>query len=482
MRLLPWLLVAAVLVAVVFIASSLLRERKIAEALAPYEGIFADNISIDGVNISGMTAEDGYNAVHAAHQDRVNSWSLNLTYNGFTYTTIGYPTLGISVSAEQINARLKEAWELTRTGDNRQRLAAIEKLKQTPFASYTTRGELVDDQLTRDLEYIAQHMNAEPVDAYLVQFAPDLPDPFIVQEAVDGRRLDVAAARDAIMQAAAEGRSGSYELTPEILPAQVHSAQIREKLQLRSVAVTNISANSEENRNNNIRVSLSRVNGLILKPNEEFSFNNVAGRRTIENGYFTALEYVSRELTTGVGGGVCQSSTTIYQAAVMAGLKITSRTIHSDPVNYADPGTDATVYWSDGRKIDLKFRNNTASDIYITAHVRSDRANAKRLVTEIKIYGESLGEGVRYAMKPVVTEVLYPTDEIIYQRDTKMQHVLYKDETKEIAKGKNGQVVKTYLQKYVNGILVEEGPNPITTDTYRPRQPVFWIGTMNRPN
>ena len=140
------------------------------------------------------------------------------------------------------------------------------------------------------------------------------------------------------------------------------------------------------------------------------------------------------------------------------------------------------MYWSDGRKIDLKFRNNTASDIYITAHVRSDRANAKRLVTEIKIYGESLGEGVRYAMKPVVTEVLYPTDEIIYQRDTKMQHVLYKDETKEIAKGKNGQVVKTYLQKYVNGILVEEGPNPITTDTYRPRQPVFWIGTMNRPN
>lgn len=481
MRLLPWLLIAAVLAVVVIIAAGALRERKVAEAVAPYEGVFADNISIDGIDISRRTPQDAYNAVYAAHQSRVDSWTLSLTYQGHTYTTLGYPSLGISVSGDQINARLREAWELTHTGDNRQKLAAIERQKTTPYVGYTTRGEFSDAELTRLLAAIADSLNTQPQDAYLVQFAPDLQDPFIIQEAVDGRVLDVDAARQQIMQMAATGTSGAYELTPQAIPAKVRSSDLRQKYALRAAASTNISTRSTENRNNNIRVSLGRVNGLILRPGEEFSFNKVAGRRTLDNGYFEADEYVSRELKTGVGGGVCQSSTTIYQAAVMAGLKITSRTAHSDPVNYTDPGLDATVYWSAGRQIDFKFRNNTTSDLYLTAHVRSDRGNARRLVSEVRIYGESMGEGVRYVMKPVVTEILYPTDEVVYQRDVKMQYVLYKDETKEISKGKDGQVVKTYLQKYVNGVLVEEGPNPITTDTYKPRQPVFWIGTLNRP-
>ncbi len=478
-RILPWLLIASVVAGSIVVGTNILREKRLAEEVAPYENVFAPNIMIDNINISGMTPQQAYDALYLQHQGRVNSWSLNLTYQGHTYITLGYPQLGISVSTDQINLKLKEAWELSHTGDNHAKRASIEQLKKSPHAAYTTQSTFSDAELTRLLSQIAQNMYADPVDAKLIQFIPQNTDPFLIQEAVPGRRLNIDLAKTQILANAASGISGNYELMPEQIQANLTQAQLRKSFALRSVAVTDISNSSPVNRTNNIRVSLSRVSGMILKPGETFSFNKVVGRRTKENGFYEAEEYASRVLVTGIGGGVCQSSSTIYQAAVMAGLLITDRTTHSDPVNYTDAGLDATVYWSGGREIDFKFKNSTGSNIYMTAQVRSDKANSKRLVTEVRIFGESMGEGVRYAMHPVVVEILPPPEEITYQVDKLAQHVLYKDETLELSKAKEGKVVQTYLQKFINGNKVEE--TFISKDTYLPRQAVYWVGNTQRP-
>ena len=479
-RVLPWLLIAAIVAGSVVVGTNILREKRLAEEIAPYESVFAPNIIIDNINISGMTPQQAYDALYQQHQGSVNSWTLDLTFQGHTYVTLGYPQLGISISTDQISLKLKEAWELTHTGDNGAKRASIEQLKMSPHTSYTTQSEFSDAELTRLLSQIAQNIYADPVDAKLIQFVPQNTDPFLIQEAVPGRKLNVDLAKTQILASAASGVSGDYELVPEYIPANLTQAQLRQSLALRSVAVTDISNSSPVNRTNNIRVSLSRVSGLVLKPGETFSFNKVVGRRTKENGFYEAEEYASRVLVTGIGGGVCQSSSTIYQAAVTTGLLITDRTIHSDPVNYTEAGLDATVYWSGGRQIDFKFKNSTGSNIYITAQVRSDKANSKRLVTEVRIFGESMGEGVRYAMQPVVVEVLPPPDEIVYQVDKLAQHVLYKDETLELSQAKEGKVVQTYLQKFINGNKVEE--TPISKDTYQPRQAVYWVGNTQRPN
>ncbi len=479
LRILPWLLIASILAGSVFVGINILRQRRLADEIAPYEGVFAPNITIDNISISGMSPQQAYDTLYAQHQSKVDSWQLNLTFQGHTYITLGYPQLGISVSTDQIKQKLKEAWELTHTGDNAAKRAAIDQLKATPYTGFTAQSELSDAQLTSLLTEIAQNMYAQPVDAQLIQFIPQNSDPFLVQEAIFGRQLNVESAKNQIMARAASGQSGSYELMPDIIKPQLSAAQLRQAFTLRSAAVTDIASSSPLNRTNNIRVSLARVSGLILKPGETFSFNKVAGKRTRENGYYEAEEYASRVLVTGIGGGVCQSSSTIYQAAVMAGLLITDRTAHSDPVNYTEAGLDATVYWSGGREIDFKFKNSTNSNIYLTAQVRSDKANSKRLVTEVKIYGASMGEGIRYAMHPVVAQVLPPTGEIIYQVDKLAQHVLYKDETMELSKAKEGKVVHTYLQKFVNGNKVEE--TLITKDTYLPREAVHWVGNLPRP-
>ena len=104
---------------------------------------------------------------------------------------------------------------------------------------------------------------------------------------------------------------------------------------------------------------MDRINGTILKPGEVFSFNKVVGRRTIRNGFYEALEMVYGDLVTGIGGGVCQPSSTLFQAALLAGLGITDRSNHSEPVNYTDRGLDATVYWVGDRQIDFKFKITT---------------------------------------------------------------------------------------------------------------------------
>ncbi len=479
-RLLPWLLIVVAVALLAWFGIKALRDRQVADEVAPYEHVFADNISIDGINLAGMTAQQAYDTLYQQHQSRVNSWTLNLTYRGHTYTTVNYPTLGITVNTEQLNQQLREAWDLTHTGDAYQKKAAIERLRETPFSASTTRSEISDIRLDQLLQEIARDIGGQstPTDAKLIQFVADNPDPFIIQREIPGYALNVQQAKEQILAQASQGISGDYELTPEVIMPSVTEAMLRENMVLRSTAQTAISSRSEENRNMNIRVSLGKINNMILKPGEVFSFNKTAGRRTHENGYFDALEQVSGTLVTGIGGGVCQSSTTIFQAALLANLTIVDRSAHGEPVGYTDPGLDATVYYYGGRQIDFKFKNSTSHDLYIAARVKAG-GSSRQLITEIRIYGEPLGEGVQYKLSAIQRQVLPPPTDIRYVDDKDALHVIYKDEEELKQAAKEGQVVETYLQKFINGQQVEE--KMVAKSTYPARQEQRWRGVKTRP-
>ena len=117
-----------------------------------------------------------------------------------------------------------------------------------------------------------------------------------------------------------------------------------------------------ENRIRNIELACKSINKKILSPNEEFSFNSSTGVRNAENGYKDATVIVDGENCMGIGGGVCQVSTTIYMAARNANLKITEHHLHSKPLEYAPERDDATV---DFGKLDLKFVNDTIKEVCI---------------------------------------------------------------------------------------------------------------------
>jgi len=125
-----------------------------------------------------------------------------------------------------------------------------------------------------------------------------------------------------------------------------------------------------ENRVHNIKVAAEELDGTILQPGEIFSFNETVGRRTREKGYKEATIFVDGEKSKGVGGGICQLSTTLYNAALEADLEIVERHRHSREVSYVEEGRDATVVYNSK---DLRFKNTKDYPLEIKVSVTEDK-------------------------------------------------------------------------------------------------------------
>jgi len=145
-------------------------------------------------------------------------------------------------------------------------------------------------------------------------------------------------------------------------------------------------AGSPANRVHNIKVGTQRFDGLVIMPNEEFSFNNYLGEVTAANGYLPELVIKDNVTTPEYGGGICQISTTAFRGAMESGMKITSRRNHSYPVAYyGQPGYDATVYQP---APDFRFVNDTGYPVYIATKISGTKA-------AFEFFGKKAGRTVR---------------------------------------------------------------------------------------
>lgn len=435
-----------------------------------YKGVFLDNIFIDGIPMGGKTAQEGYDLVVAGVNSRQNSWALNLVYEGHLYYTMNYDSLGIQTDPNEVYRLVMRAYTLGHNGSVFDMERDIEALKENPHSVYTTQSSVTTEYMDQILAAIAADMYLPPRDAYLYSFDPDADDPFTIVEEQNGRSLNTDTVREQILALAASGTSGALQLFPETLYPKVTSADIRSQVALLSTGVTPISTSSSENRNKNIRVAFSRFNGLVVKSGESVSFNSVVGERTKANGFFEADEYVYSELVVGIGGGVCQASSTIYKAVLCANLKVTKREPHSEKVSYTVFGQDATVYWG-GRKIDLVFVNNSLGPIYITAHVQK---NGGSLECVVRIYGRSLGDGVYYTLDTQTVEEIPKPEIPEYIKDTKQTYVTYTDEEFLVRAGRDGFINETYLQRWENGEMT--GSSLVSRDTYEALSDRYYVG------
>ena len=438
----------------------------------PYEKVFAPNVYVDNLLLTGMTAQEGIQAVQNGISDKTGNLVIRLMYRDKLYATINSDSLGITYD---IRDALNNAWAIGHRGtvfDRKNQIDAA-RIKEAKFYSVTPGADTspVDNMLKELQERVYQ----APQDAS-VSFNDDASNPFVFVKEENGQQLNIEPLKQRIYELVENMQGGDVQIEPEAIPASKTVAMLQEKLELRARAVTPIAPDSEENRNNNIRRSFELLSGTVIAPGEKFSFNNVVGWRTEKNGFFPALEYAYGELTPGIGGGVCQASTTVYLAAAEAGLEIVHREPHSGPVSYTELGQDATVYMSKNRKIDFVFRNNTEGDIYVTASVKTDPSNRKRLICEARIYGLSLGDESYELVSNVVQELPIPEEKLI--KDKKAEHVTYVDQKKQKEKGRKGFVVENYRIKKVNGQETER--ELLSTDTYEPRAPQYYVGVTER--
>lgn len=278
-----------------------------------------------------------------------------------------------SIIANQINlSHSNKSWQITQqqlldwlVADS-SHLPAPTNLLQS---YYKIPSELSDFKLERSqvvdyLNSVAKEVDQEPVDAQLTVSAGKV---VVAKPSHSGQKLDTNRTAELVMQAI-----NNKQTTPVALVVNTTKAEVGDDIaslglnELISEGVTYFPG-SPANRLQNVRVGQSKFNGVLLKPNQVFSFGEILGDVGPEQGYTPGLIILGDHEEKAYGGGLCQVSSTAYRAALLAGLPILQRTNHAFAISYYTapfgvPGVDATIYYP---QVDMKFRNDTGHYILI---------------------------------------------------------------------------------------------------------------------
>lgn len=395
-------------------------------------GTLYPGISVNGVDVGGMTLEEATAALETNTQQQGEAFAIGIAY-GERKWRITSEEVPLRFDTQEV---LERAFALGRRGSLRDRYAEIQSLQNGGVSFATSLG--YDREKVRELtDTVAAAIDQPATDATLYAFDPTLKSFVFTPEqagfAVDADKLyaDVLAALDA----------GQYDAMIQVTGAPVQPAVTQEMLvpMFGRISSFTTETTNDSNRNTNISLSADALNGKVVMPGETLSFNESTGQRTAEKGYKEAGAISGGQLIDDTGGGVCQTSSTLFNAVVRADLEIVERSQHTWPSSYVPRGEDAAVDWP---RLDFVFRNNTDYPIFLLAWY------ADQTVT-VEVYGKLLDGGGTIDLYSETIETLTPSDEVIRTRDTSMA-----PGTSKVAKQKRtGYVVDTYKVYYdANGV------------------------------
>ena len=302
-----------------------------------------------------------------------------------------------------------------------------------------------------DIEEIYNEIHKDVKDAYYEE------NPFKVYPETIGISFDINKAKTLLEENQDEYVINLEYAYPKITINDLNVNIFRDKL---SVFTTYYNT-SNKDRSTNLELAAQKINGTILAPGEEFSYNLIVGVRTIEAGYKEAKIYSNGKVIDGVGGGICQLSSTLYNSAFLANLEITERYNHQFLTSYVDEGKDATVVY--GVK-DLKFKNNRTFPIKIETKVSSG-------VVSCFIYG--LKEETEYDVSFNVETVSTVDVPIKYEYDSSLN--LGEQIVKQ--SGSKGMTVNVYKVLKLDGKIVSK--TFLYQDVYKPLERVVLSGNKN---
>ena len=422
------------------------------------------NVYVNGVSLRGLTREEGFSMFADLEEDwKTRAYEL---YYGDQSWSFSPSTVNAQLNEDEV---LERAWNYGRVGSVSYRKRQIKALNRD---GYRFESDITYDEtmLENFLSTIRTAINADPVDAVI---AAELDGPRVVTESRTGYQLDEEQTRallhDLLIYGSEEVR---VELPVTVIEPSVTTEEAQSTLgsgEAVGECTTSIESSSS-NRKTNVRVALSRFNGLRVDPGETVSFNAVALERTLANGYKEGVEYSEGESTTGIGGGTCQASTTLYGALLQAGVTIVERHNHSMTVGYVEPSLDASV--TDSGSKDLVFRNDSDLPIYIYTTVTDTAAT-------VRIYGEK--PPYRYVFRSIVLEEDIPPSSERVVTDTEGEYATYTDEKVLVTEGKTGMRSQLWRDSFdwETGEFIETVQ--ISSDYYTPGRNVYYVGVQQRP-
>ena len=321
-------------------------------------------------------------------------------------------------------------------------------------ASYERAVTLCMPKAAETVDAMERALYEPALDAEMT-FDPKRTPPFMIKREKNGRMLDREKTFELIYICAMRGAGESIAPPFTIVRPEVTSEKLIARTYLRADFSTEF-ASSNADRSHNIALALSHVDGTVLNPGDEFSFNKTVGARTESRGFRQAKIIMDGDYVLGYGGGVCQASTTIYNAALRAGLEITEVHAHSLSSGYVAASLDAMFNSSSA---DLKFKNPLSDPVFISAYAYNGTAR-------VRIFG--LKSEFKIVPVSVVRETVSPPEEELVA-DLEHKYLPAEAESGDrltVRNPKDGIKSEAYLEYYRGTTLVRR--IKIRSDSYRP--------------
>ena len=421
-----------------------------------YDGAFYQGLYLDGVELAGMTLEEAEGAVNALNAARVEAVHLRVTYEGESYD-IDSAGLGVSLDTR---SRLEDMWSVGREGGIAARYAQLERAREQGVHEQTSLS-YSEAALDGFLGGIKEAVDREPRDA-VIKFSPNAENKFAISESASGREVDLTALK-ADARAALAGGSFAVELAPKRLEPAFSTADARACTGRLVRYGTNISS-SNSSRTANIKLALSFYHGLRVEPGQQVDFNKLVGARTEARGFKPAPEYSNGEIVDGIGGGVCQASTTLYGALLRVGVRIDERYNHSMTVGYVPRSQDAAVVYP-GKT--LSFTNTTGYPLFFTTSVTSDRAT-------VTIYGYDVYPGKTVSIESEILSV--DAAKVNTYADPGYQYTTEPGQIVTVTTPSDGVTSRAYRVLTDDATGREVSRELLSKDTYRRRDGVRYRG------
>lgn len=329
-----------------------------------YNGKIANNIFIQGIDVSNMTKSEAIEVVNKKYTPQ----NLNLVYQDNSYE-IDYKDIDLKYDTKNI---VNKAYNSTRTGSYFNDITSYMNIKSSG-KKYSIKVTYDENKLDKQIYKIANKINKKSKSATL-----NVGSTISYTQSITGLKFETEENKNLIVKALENKNYANIDLKVTVTNPKVSTEDVAAIDTMLASFSTTFNA-ALKPRSFNIGLAAQRCNNVILLPGETFSYNEHTGMRVLSNGFLNASVIVGGSYSDAPGGGVCQTSTTLFNAALLSGLQIDQVRNHSKTSHYVPRGRDAMVNDSGS---DLKFTNNFDHAVYVQCYRSGSSVSAT-------IYGSS---------------------------------------------------------------------------------------------
>jgi vancomycin resistance protein YoaR len=415
---------------------------------------FYPGITIDGVDVSDMDYQTALAHFQALEEQRESACFVELTFGEQSWM-LEADAFGYSSDYRQV---VDSAWAVGRYGSFEERYVQAVRTAGEWARDFKISRSIDEDKLLSVLTPIASSLTQPGSEAQVIGFSTTKLK-FAFSEGTVGYVVDPEKLRQQVLDKVRQG-GGTLQIQRDEVVPPLTAEQLSKQFGKISSATTDASS-SNSNRLANLKVATKTLNGMVVQPGETFSFNKALGERTTKKGYKAAGALENGMHTLQVGGGICQVSTTLFNAVVKADLKVVERSPHSIPSTYVDLGKDAAVNWPNQ---DFKFKNTSPYPVYIVAALTKDKK------VTVSLYGKKLENGITIKVVSKRTGVTNPKEDQIIVDPT-----LAPGERVVVERGRKGYTAETY-KVYYNAKGKEIDRKRLFKSVYRSAGAVIRVG------